>query len=106
VKATSAKIAAWRGRASMMVYSRSHVTPTPRSRRHELITDRQAPDALARRGEDRVTQRGCDRRHAGFADASERHRPIVRRHQVHADVAWGLGDARDGIGVEVVLFHA
>ena len=52
----------------------------------ELVADRQAADALAAGGEDRVGERWCHRRHAGLADAAQRLVERRRVHQVGADL--------------------
>src|SRR5712692_5342672 len=71
----------------------------------ELVADRQAPDALACRREDRVAQRRRDRRHARFAHATE-WRVEVSGNQVDSDLAGCLRHPRDLVRVIVVLHHA
>src|SRR5207245_4070917 len=77
----------------------------PDSGFHELVADRQAPDALAGRREDRVAQRGRDRRDARFTHATER-RVEVSGDQVDPDLAGCLRHPRDLVRVVVVLYHA
>ena len=52
----------------------------------ELIGDREPADPLAGRGEDRIAQRGRNRRYWGLPDTAER-QAEVRRNQVHLNVA-------------------
>jgi hypothetical protein len=52
----------------------------------ELIDDREPADPLAGRGEDRVAQRGRNRRYWGLPDTAER-QAEVRRNQVRLNVA-------------------
>src|SRR5262245_65769967 len=65
---------------------RSTRPPPYTSSRLELILDRQVPDSLARRREDRVANGGRNRRHPGLAHAAER-LVVVPGDDVDADHA-------------------
>src|SRR5262245_4782052 len=80
--------------------------PWPGRLDRQLIADRQAADALARRGEDRVAERGWDRRHTWLAHTAHRLRIIRARDDVDPDLLGRSGHARNLIGIEVVLFDA
>src|SRR5204863_9027866 len=81
--------------------------PLPRWERlhRELVADRQAADPLAGGREDRVAQRGWNRRHARLADATHR-LAVVTRDDVHADLPRRPDHAGHLVGIEVVLLHA
>src|SRR3954454_1713577 len=72
--------------------------------RLQLLADRQCADALAGRGEDRVDQRGCKRRHARLADAAGRR---IRAGRYDVDVRYGRGlfDPNHREIVVVALLH-
>src|SRR5689334_15218511 len=71
----------------------------------DLVADRQRPDALARRREDRVAQGRREGRDAGLADACRRHFNAVR-HDVRAGLGRRFVDPDHLIVVEVGLLDA
>src|SRR5208282_4054982 len=73
-----------------------------RARRQVVIHDRQAADALAGDGEDRVRHRGHDWRRRGFADAAPG--GAAARHDVDVDLR-RLGEAHHAVGVEIALLR-
>src|SRR6185503_6092905 len=73
--------------------------------RLQLIADREVADPLARRREDRVAQRGRDRRHPRLAHTAHR-LAVVTGDDVHADHPWCRVHTGDLVGIEVVLLHA
>src|SRR5258705_6083667 len=72
--------------------------------RLELPPDRQCPDTLAGRGEDRVDQRRRKGRHARLADAAGR-RVRAGRYDVDVRYARGLVDPDYREIVEIALLH-
>src|SRR5262245_22528611 len=72
----------------------------------QLIADRQATDALARRGEDGVAERGRDRRHARLAHTAHRFAVVLAGDDVDADLFRRPRHAGHLVGVEVVLLDA
>src|SRR6516165_9037493 len=73
-----------------------------RARRQVVIHDRQATDALAGDGEDRVRHGGHDRRRRGFADAAPG--GAAAWHDVDVDLR-RLGEAHHAVGVEIALLR-
>src|SRR5215468_1298872 len=89
--------------------ARSAARTAPRARGgldRQLIADRQATNALARRREDRVAERRRDRRHARLAHTAHRLRIILAGDDVDADLLRRSGHAGHLIGIEVVLLDA
>src|SRR5258705_1034140 len=69
----------------------------------QLIANRQLADPLAGRGEDRVAERGRDRRHAGLTHTAHRRVVVAAGDDVHPDDARGAGHTYHLVGIEVVL---
>ena len=64
-----------------------------------MFLNRERPDALSRRGKDRIAQRGSDHRHF-VTDAVV---PLIGVDEMHAELFWKVAHGRHAVGIEIAL---